>query len=237
MFFTPEEDFYSISHFLLFGIIVVLVLPLAFIMRPGKSSFILLQHWAEQHHFQYLENGAEIKIIDRLQSNPGKDFFKARKFFERGTKMSGPYVYTQVGGRNVWLYRIKGLTFEEESRAVRDVHLTDLWCLEVSTHAIPLKVSVAHKVLPKPDVIDVEYIAYEGLYHTDAPFHGITLQLLDPRMIEILTDSEALAVDFSDTSIVVYTRVWPIDIHHFDLLLEQGLKIAEQVDRNFPKTS
>ncbi len=84
------------------------------------------------------------------------------------------------------------------------------------------------------DKVNVESINFEKLYHIDVYEGRRTLRLLDPMMIQIIMDSGVAAFEFSDKSAVLYYTLHKPNRDQLDNMLKVGLKVAEQVDRNFP---
>lgn len=93
---------------------------------------------------------------------------------------------------------------------------------------------VKKKFLGGKDKIDTESITFEKFYQVDVYEGKGTLQLLEPNMMQLIIDSDIAAFEFSDSSVALYYTLYNPDQERLDKMLEYGLKIAEQVNRNFP---
>lgn len=163
----------------------------------------------------------------------------------------------QLQGRSVWLFSMVGRPRYGSQKASSRLRRTDLsqtfiesllfapkpeqtekvmylWSLEISTNSIPLPVAVSRRDLNEDDIINTESIHFEQRYNIHNTQDSLILQLLDPAMMALIIDSRVDAIEFSDSSILLYELNKHISIEVLDFMLEAGLKIAEQVDRNYP---
>ncbi len=121
----------------------------------------------------------------------------------------------------------------EDGRKVQVFSTNCGWCVEVQTNQVPVFVRVMHKFFGADDTMDVESGSFENRYDLNVKREGAVLQLLDPVMIESLDKSHISGIEFGDSSVVLYLTVIN-NIGDFDWMVEWGLKIAHQVDHNFP---
>lgn len=226
--------------------------------RQEKSD--LLIHWGRSRGLRVHEGYTMWHITDRFRANPGKTFFEAEKFMmesDMRTMLEG-----QSAGRTLWVYPIVGKVFYGSmmgfSRSyVIDVHRqTDHlsghviernqhgnvrvfrgWCMEISTKRIPQNITLTKKFFRAPDMLDTESRDFEKTYDVHGMQDSMVLQLLDPAMMSLILDSGAAAVEISDASLVLYHTAEEPDLEMLEKYYTCGIKIAEQIDRNFPKAS
>ena len=84
------------------------------------------------------------------------------------------------------------------------------------------------------DEFDTESISFENKYGLNTKREGTVLQLLDPNMIEIFRNNDIPGVEFGDQSLALYIPYCTIKMRDLEKYLLVVIKIAEQVDRNFP---
>ncbi len=107
------------------------------------------------------------------------------------------------------------------------------WCFDIQTNPMPVFVRVMDRFFGAPDRMDVESNSFEKRYDLNVKREGAVLQLLDPGMIDILNNAHIAGVEFGDSSVVLYLTLLN-KLSDFDLMVDWGLKIAHQVDHNFP---
>ncbi|XOU94633.1 MAG: hypothetical protein ACNFW9_01055 [Candidatus Kerfeldbacteria bacterium] len=205
-------------------------------MNSNKKN---LEKWAKDKGLDFFAINARKQIKNRLKMNPNKNFFAAneiRQIFNRSNAVmipekyiDGPYIEGYIRKRMIYIYPIKGAMFLS--------HFGSNFigvCLEIGTSKIPVNALVTRKYLYDFDKLDTESRYFEKLYDCNIQREGKILQLLDPVMIELIEYSSISAIEFSDSSIVLYSIIFPPKIEKINYLTYWGIKIADQVDRNFP---
>ncbi|MFA6098676.1 MAG: hypothetical protein WCV50_02785 [Patescibacteria group bacterium] len=215
----------------------------------------VLSHWAENYGLRLSMAGNVFKSVDRLAANRGKDYYKARQVMD--SRDDGPFLEGKYKNRKVWIYEIVGeavpgsgvgtsrtyvnqkenylLGIPFSSQKTHDLKRVFYgWCFEFSTHTIPFHLLVSRRFLEGEDKMDTESGQFERDYdiNKDAGIQG--LQLLDPVMMELIYNSKIASVEFSDSSVVLCYTQPQMDYEVMDNIMEYGVKMAEQVDRNFP---
>ncbi|MFH0805012.1 MAG: hypothetical protein V1916_02340 [Patescibacteria group bacterium] len=232
---------------LVFGVIITGI-AVYFTVKLSKTKYNL-RSWSEQHGIGYRPINCYKEIWQRFDVSPEKKFLNARKVHykdppplttvwgqmntreEQRYFVDGPFASGTIGNRNIWIYKIDG------NLHVASVTWTSLffgWCMELSIHSIPVSVSVHKRFIGHHDKLDTESVAFEKLYDVDVVREGKVLQLLDPVMMELILHSGISAIEFSDSSIILFHTIFPPTKEDLDKYLDCGIKIAEQVDRNFP---
>ena len=228
--------------------------------RPQKTlqklaTELNIEGWGGKHGLQFSAAGNWLAQAARMEASPQKTFFRADQVMD--LEDDGPMVSGQLQGRSVWLFSMVGRPRYGSQKALSRLRRTDrsqtfiesllfspkpeqtekvmyLWSLEISTNSIPLPVSVSRRDLNEDDVINTESIHFEQRYNIHNTQDSLILQLLDPAMMALIIDSRVDAIEFSDSSVVLYELNKHISIDVLNAMLEAGLKIAEQVDRNYP---
>lgn len=227
--------FYFVMTLSLFSLLLYISLMVYKMIKLNRGD-VLLEHWFRQKNLSYKIKNNLDEIKFRFLENPRKKFFKAPSLVSQwGSMYTGPYAEGIINDRKIWIYKITVLSIFSKNLLARTKKETFYaWCVEIQTNHIPIDLLVTRKYLLERDVMDTESKAFEKLYNIDAKREGAVLQLLDPAMIELIMHSKIAAMEFSDSSVVLYNaHVWPM-LDTLDILLENGLKIAKQADRNFP---
>jgi hypothetical protein len=218
------------------------------------GSQINVQRWATRHGLRFWAAGNQLRQAARMEASPAKHFFRADRVME--LEDDGPYAEGDVQGRRVYLYTFvgqprmwsaKGKTRVRSSETVPNFFGLDFgmpkeqrvrvlygWALEVVTHSIPHRASVVRHDLHEGDQLNTESRTFESRYDITDVSDSLVLQLIDPAMMQHIEASRADAIEFSDTSIVLYELSEHVTCDVLDAMLEGGLQIARQVDRNYP---
>jgi hypothetical protein len=191
---------------------------------------MLIKHWLNKNNFSVIPAEEVMKKIwQRLLANPQKKFLLSQtmladqKFSRSKINL---FAEGKLNDRNVWIYPII-ITVANNLALV-------IWCIEIATHRIPTRALITRKYLQHWDTLDTESRHFENLYHTHVVKGHTALQLLDPVMIDLITKSRVSAMEFSDSSVVFFNDDTDSILEALDVISENGLKIAKQVDRNFP---
>lgn len=230
--------------FVILTIFMVLLILLPKIFNKKGTSSSVIKHWAHSHGLKFQETGNPFKQIDRFSANKGKYFFNANVIMNLND--FGHFVEGWIGDRQVWVYEIVGKPFPGSGvgttrskslypdASTAKVERTFYgWCVEVETHRIPQKILITKKFIAGQDTHDTESRSFEKDYDVSSEEKNV-LQLLDPVMMDLIHRSKVAAVEISDASVVLYYTMPKISYETLDSLLDYGLQIAQQVDRNFP---
>ena len=218
------------------------------------GSQVNVRHWAERHGLRFWASGNQMRQVARMEASPAKHFFRADRVME--LEDDGPYAEGDVRGRRVYLYTFvgqprtwsaKGETRVRSTETVPNFFGLDIgkpkdqrvrimygWVLEVATHPIPHRASIVRRDLHEGDQLTTESRSFESLYDTTDVTDSLVLQLLDPAMMQHIEATRADAIEFSDQSVALYELSEHVTYDVLDAMLEGGLRIAEQVDRNYP---
>lgn len=213
-------------------------------------------HWARRMGLDDTRHDNSGKYSERFAASPGKMFFSARRvmrleeerFFAEGVR----------NDRKVWLYRITGAPFSgsgvgtvrnlpaqssftvsgispvSDDAAVDSERVFYGWCLEVQTKHIPQRVMVTRKFIAGTDSYVTESRDFEKQYEISQMNDSMMLQLLDPAMMDHIMQSKCAAIEISDASVALYYTLPKISAETIDNMFDHAMKIAVQVDRNFP---
>ncbi len=236
--------FFEASKFTLF-IFKYLLNPLLYITcffipiyliykRKGIGS--ILKHWTHYNKFDYAYENVKEKVQQRFNENFRKGFFKARSnistFFSQKFYINGKYknrdikVFSIIGNLSFLSYNIP---------TMGNKRMFHGYCFEISTNKIPTHALITKRFLGEKDRLDIESNKFEKIYNLDVSRKGSVLQLLDPVMLQLILDSDFPAFEFSDSSVILYSlKIYDLKYEKLDKYLDNGIKIAEQVDRNFP---
>jgi hypothetical protein len=219
----------------------------------------LPEHWSKKIGLRVYKGENTMRYVDRFSANTGKTFFNAERMIESNEGTF--FAEGQINGRQIWVYRLTGtpppgsglgtLRNRQTTRS-RDTVLgwfTDNnsvtvterifygWGMEIETKTIPQTVTVAKKFIKHEDVLDIESAAFERKYDISNTQDSQVLQLLDPVLLQYVQESQCAAIEISDSSVLLLFTLSEIPLETLDAMLQAGLKIAEQVDRNFPLAS
>lgn len=225
-----------------------------FILYRLRKNFIWLQHWSEHYKLKYKKGFSRGTRFERFNENKNKSFFKSRTV--QANYDTAPSVEGTYKGRQLWLFGLVGIyPFNKmigpsnykfwdfsisQSLLATQKKINDRrqkftgWCMEFKTKKMPISLIVRRNYMGGNDEVDTESVDFEKLYQVDIYEGKGTLQLLDPNMIQLINDSGIVAFEFSDSSVALYYTLYKPTRDQLDNMLETGLKIAEQVDRNFP---
>ncbi len=233
----------------LFTTVIVVAAMYGIYIYAAKATDLKI--WAHQNELNYAQQGMRAMIDVRLASSPGKHFFNARSLIKSAAnpaipltvggilspltdlnpaKITGPVAYGTIENRPVWIWPLVVQLFGVSVSKRPFLG----WCFELSTHTIPVRVLVTRKFIGSRDTLDTESTSFEKLYEISGQRDHSILQLLDPVMMELILHSQISALEFSDRSVVLYHTIPPPRKETLDTYLYWGIKIAEQVDRNFP---
>lgn len=212
-----------------------------------------IRDWANQNGLQYRNLGNQLRRDERMAANTTKKFFGANIVMDFTD--DGPFVYGTLQGRSVWLYAIVGrpqlgsmhgdvreekveewfsrpslLSSSSDSKVE---HVLYAWCLEVATNPIAHTLRITRKSLRESDTLDTESRTFEQRYNTEV-IDSLALQLLDPHMMQLIVDSRADALEFSERSVVLYEVGVELTSDILDMLFASAVNIAQQADRNYP---
>lgn len=207
-----------------------------------------MEQWAQEHNLHFMKDGARYLREARFKKSPNKKYFESRSVkYEHDTV---PYIDGKIEGRNFLLFSLVGRapansylrTVHSPYHVIGNVKKTEGgvlgdfhgWCMELETHRLPVALAVYRTFVGNKDTVNTESRQFEKMYHVEARAGHGTLQLLDPVLIELITQSGIAAFEFSDSSVVLYYTMPTLKKDILDTMLDAGLKIAEQVDRNFP---
>lgn len=229
-------------------LVVALVTYILYMFFTPSSD---LKTWAEQKGLVYTATRMRSIIDSRLAANPSKEFFGMRTLAREvkspsynlsivsalssmaqtdPSMISGPVVQGAIGGRTIWIYPVMGKVLRDSISS----HVFSGWCFEFETHKIPIRVLTTRRFLDDYDTLDTESRSFEKLYDINVRREGTALQLLDPVMMELIEHSDISALEFSDSSVALYHTLLPAKQEKLNSYAHWGMKIAEQVDRNFP---
>jgi hypothetical protein len=205
--------------------------------------------WILDHGLKSNQN-PDRAISERIAANPQKSFFQAREVEQK--PLHKRIFEGMAENRKIWIYSLIGkppaggyLSSFEISNSIsshfklsgfvrqREFRIS-MWCLEFETTIIPISTFVYRRFVQNIDRINTESNDFERLYHVETYSGHQTLQLLDPAMMQILIDNKLTAIEFSDSSIVLYYTMSAPKKEALDNLYDVGLKIAHQVEHNFP---
>lgn len=219
------------------------------------ATEVNIEGWAMTHGFHYSAVANWNAQAARMEASPQKTFFRADQVMD--LEDDGPMVSGQLQNRSVWLFSLVGRPRygnQKTSSRIRRMNESNslfesffispqpdrtekvmyIWSLEISTNPIPLPVTVSRRDLREDDIINTESIHFEQRYNIHNTRDSLILQLLDPAMMAFIIDSRVDAIEFSDSSIVLYELNKHISIDVLNAMLTAGLQIAQQVDRNYP---
>ncbi len=227
------------------------------------ATSIHVREWAKQHGLRYFNIGNQLRQAARMEANREKDFFRADlamtmeddgPYVEGAVHGRNVWLYVSVGrprpGSLHTITRDREVEVPTLSRAgmlssflngssgmqtVRQAQqVLYAWCLEIGTNPIPHHLRITRQGLQEADELDTESRAFEDRYDVNNFDDSLSLQLLDPHMIQLVEESRADAIEFSDSSVVIYELSQHTTTAVLEALLAAGLRIAEQVDRNYP---
>lgn len=228
------------------------------------ATSLNVKQWAQKHSFKYYNIGNQLRQAARMEANHDKDFFRADETMgmeDDGPYVEGTiqdrniWLYVSVGsprpGSSNTITREREVEIPNTSNRSVFGYLANggssgthtvnqlqqvlyAWCLEISTHKIPHHLRVTRHDLRENDELDTESRAFEDRYDINNFDDSLALQLLDPHMIQLIEESRADAIEFSDSSVVIYEFKEHTTLEVLDALLAVGLKIAKQVDQNYP---
>jgi hypothetical protein len=241
----------------------LLRVPDASEQRAAATSWNV-KAWAQKYGLRYFNIANQLRQAARMEQNPGKDFFRADEvmnmshdgpYVEGEVRGRTVWLYLTVGRprfgslhaineRNALTSdpastRVAGLRplesdILESSVPAERQQVMYAWCLEISTHPMPHRLRITRQSMREADEVDTEWRDFEKRYDVNNFEDSLALQLLDPQMMQLILDSRVDAIEFSDSSFVMYELNKHTTAEVLDTLLEVGLKIAEQVDKNYP---
>ncbi len=213
----------------------------------------VVQQWARPYGLQVWAEGNFKRIIERMEASPEKHFFRADVALDETDDSF--FVAGEVRQKKVWVYAAKAISQREmnelrqtpgkftlglfkpgSSLAQQPMH-TEMfvWCMEIQTAPIQHQVTVTRKKVQEGDVLTTESRDFEKTFDISGTQESDVLQLLDPAMMDLLLQSPADALEFSDQSVILYRFNRDISAELLEQTLQSGLAIAQQVDRNYPK--
>lgn len=223
------------EYFLFFSITFFIVL---ISVKPNKKWSIILSEWTKQNNINFeLQNIKRFE--ERLSKNPNKYYFGMRNTNWWDAKRD-IFVSGSINNKQIWFYKFTGISlYRSLLREIRNTFIDSErsikgWCLEVSTHRHDAQLLIYKTHLRNIDNLNIESNEFEKKYHIDVRGGHGTLQLLDPNILHQIINSNLTALEFSDSSLVVYTTKLKPSVNDLNNMLHNALKIAEQVDRNFP---
>lgn len=242
-----ESDVLVIIQTIFALFIVLLFVIMIFVFSSFYSWKTTIKKWVEDNNFNLIEDGKKLQL-ERIKNNPNKSYFNTRNIkFNIDNKY---FIFGDVKGIKIWFYPFIGYppqgsylqTSKNPFHMITDILLPvgnsvghiQGWCMEIETIPLPLSMDVYRTYVRKKDEVDTESNKFESLYHVDVNNGRGTLQLLDPVMIEIITESNIAAFEFSERSVALFYTINTISREKIDNMLKVGLKVAKQVDRNFP---
>ena len=250
--FTYLRGYYDLFIQLLF--VSVFFFAVAWIINRLRRNYIWLKHWAMHYNFKFREKASNAVRMDRFYESRDKQYFKSRSVkpnFDEAPAIEGKinkrkiwifgfigvYPFNKIlhtGGYKFWDFSLRNPIFPDNRKIKDNRQKFTGWCMEISTHKVPISLIVRRNYLGGRDEIDTESHNFEKIYHVDVYNGHGTLQLLDPMMIQLIMDSGISAFEFSDSSVALYYTLYKPSRDQLDKMLGVGLKVAEQVDRNFP---
>ncbi|XOU94629.1 MAG: hypothetical protein ACNFW9_01035 [Candidatus Kerfeldbacteria bacterium] len=237
IFFDANEFTFFIFKYLLNPLLyLTCFITLIYIIYKRIGIGNILKHWAHYYKFDFAHENVKEKIQQRFNENLRKGFFKARSnievFFSQKFYINGKYkdrdikVFSIIGNPSFLSYNIPTMGNKRKFHG---------YCFEISISKIPTHAFITKNFLGEKDKLDIESNEFEKLYNIDVSRKGLVLQLLDPVILELILDSGVTAIEFSESSIIIYSfKIYDLKYETLDHMLEKGIKIAEQVDRNFP---
>ncbi len=207
----------------IFPVLSLVALVLAWWYRHEPRPKIIttqdIAAWAQHRGFQFSVPATDNEDIQRmLEAAQHKTYFGFRDvFLQRRDRLRGYWCATgTVGARRIHVFATNSG-----------------WCVDIVTKPIPVFVRVMHRFFDAKDTMDTESGSFEERYDLNTPRAGRVLQLLDPVMIELIDKSDIAGLEFGDRSVALY-RTLLNDPHEFDAMIDSGIGIAEQAERNFP---
>ena len=222
--------------------------------QEARSTFVKL--WADSKGFTFWPEGNQMRVAERMEASPNKEFFRADIAMD--TTDDSCFVRGAQANRQVWFYALKAVSksnvenlqktsfiesgfshslFDPRGPHYAEITLPEMnvWCMELQTVSMPNRVTVARKKIKEGDVLDTESNAFEKTFDISDTQESDVLQLIDPAMMDCLMQSPADAFEFADQSVVIYKFSRDISPDMLEQMLQSGLQIAQQVDRNYPK--
>ena len=220
--------------------------------------------WAQKYGLRFFNIANQLRQAARMEVNPGKDFFRADQVMHMGhdgpyvegvVKGRNVWLYmiagqarygslhgistetTSVSHRTSTLLKSLeplGEDFFERNAPAAQQTIMYAWCLEISTQPMPHRLRITRRSMREADELDTEGREFEKHYDINNFEDSLALQLLDPHMMQLILDSHADAIEFSDSSLVIYELNKNTTAEVLDTLLNAGLQIAQQVDQNYP---
>ncbi len=255
----PQSGTPLIFLYILFGGIILSIIiryTTKFFGGFKPASDDIPTFWAKQNGLRVFKGINTMRYDDRFAANPSKTFFGAQDAMEINEEIF--FAEGIIGKRHAWLYRITGRppkgsglgTFRNRNVTPEREQLVDVftddrtttvtervfygWCIEIETKHIPQTVTVTKKFVKDNDVLETESASFEKLYDISNTNDSQVLQLLDPVLIELIQQSQCSAIEISDASVLLYFTLSEISLDALDAMLQNGVKIADQVDQNFP---
>lgn len=258
------SDTFSDPFIIIFYLLIAAFIIIPLIRRFGVAIFggfrhskdSIPSHWSRRTGLRVFKGINQFRYTDRFSANPSKTYFSAPRIMLPNEETF--FAEGKVGGRNLWLYRITGLPFLGSGVGTyrnREISSSDLtvtgsplnkqpavtservfygWCLEIETKKIPQSIMLTRRFIGAKDMLDTESNKFEEKYEISNVKESWVLQLLDPVLMELAHKSNSSAIEISDSSVVLYYTLSEIDFDTLDIMLKDGIKIAEQIDRNFP---
>lgn len=223
-----------------------------------------IKAWAQKYGLRFFNIANQLRQAARMEVNTGKDFFRADQVMHMGHdgpyvegKVKGRNVWLyMIAGRARYrsLHGIDvegvsvshqtstllksleplGEDFFERTTPAQQQTIMYAWCLEISTHPIPHRLRITRQSMQEDDELNTEGRDFEKRYDVNNFEDSLALQLLDPHMMQLILDSHVDAIEFSDSSLVIYELNKHTTAEVLDALLNAGLQIAQQVDQNYP---
>ncbi len=235
-----EDNF--LSEIILVLCLALFFLPFAF--RVAYERYYLptqVKQWVAHKRLTYYSKNCYKRVQERFLANTKKDFFGAKRMKPNIIKYNTNYfIEGRISGRPVYIYPLVGRTYgklgglfyafdRQDAPAVFYGH-----CVEIGINEIPGDVILTRKNMGELDTIDTESGKFEKMYNINSPKEASVLQLFEPSMIDLINHIDIAAIEFSDCSIIMYYTLSVDLIKKFNSMLYWGLKIADQIDRNFP---
>jgi len=240
-FYYNLRDGFKNSFFLLvilFFIIIYLILEIPSIIKKYNLRK-KIQIWAKQNSYQYVDiKQKEVFykfIIERLHSNPQKDFLSGKHYMQMRpfvNNIAKPYyIHGKYKDLEFFIYPFKTIWHTKF-----DDNIFSGQCIELQTVNVPVHMLITRKYALDKDTMNTESQGFEKIYNISSSKGADKLMILEPNMIDLLTHTDIMGIEFGGKSICMFSYSNNFKVEDIIARLYWGSKIAEQLKINFSKS-
>lgn len=219
----------SFTTALLIGAPITCFFGVGLYKQLQKYSTRAFIHWCGRMGFAAYDTGnvAGQMLISHLQSETNK---KWMRIFHEFPEQKGPYAEGEYQGRKIWFYNLNAAAETIIAKERYDI----FFCVEIESALLLEHISVSRKGMQMKDTHTVESVQVEKMFDITARPGFDALQLLDPRMLELLASYRVTAAEFGGNSIVLFYKRFPITHFVLDQCLTEAIEVVKQAERNYP---